>query len=110
MLMLSQAKEDHRKMQSKYKQCNFRSVNDRFIAIGSRVYCKNARIPVGCSRALTRGYFGPLLVLAIVIVGVKCVPVLKHNAHPQWRAKRRFKLKTTDHVPSCEESGVAHWE
>ena len=52
---------------------------------------------VGRSRALTKGYFGPLHVLDI---GVKFVPVSKPNANPQWIAKKRLKLITTDHVPS----------
>ena len=61
------------------------------------MYCKNARIPVGRSRALTKRYFGPLRVLDI---GEKLVPVSKPNANPQWIAKKRLKLITTDHVPS----------
>ena len=40
---------------------------------------------------------------------MKGVPVSKPNANPQWIAKKRLKLITTDHVP-YEESAVAHWE
>ena len=52
---------------------------------------------VGCSCAVTKGCYGPLHVLDI---GVKFVPVSKPNANPQWIAKKRLKLITTDHVPS----------
>ena len=97
-------------MHSRYKHYYDRSVNEKFITIGSRVYCKNAKIPVGRSRALTKGYFGPLRVLDIGDIGVKCVLVSKPNANPQWIDKKRLKLVTTDHIPSYEESAVAHWE
>ena len=42
---ISQAMGYRRKIQSKYKHYCYRSVNYRFITLGSRVYCKNARIP-----------------------------------------------------------------
>ena len=42
---ISQAMEYRRKIKSEYKHFCYRSVNDRFITLGYRVYCKNARIP-----------------------------------------------------------------
>ena len=38
------------------------------------------------------------------------MPVSKPNAIPQWIAKKRLKLIIKDHVPSYEESDIAHWE
>ena len=107
---LKEALQHKEKMQGQYKHYYDRSVNDKVITVGSRVYCRIARIPTGRSRALTKGYFGPLRVLEVGDVAVKCVPVSTPHAKPGWIAKRRLKVVVCEHTPSYEEPVVKHWE
>ena len=96
--------------QSKYKHYYDRSQNDKLITVCAPVYCKIARIPVGHSRALTKGYYGPLGVIEVSDIAVKCLHVSSPHSKPTWIAKRRLKIITADHFPSYEEATVKYWD
>ena len=70
---------------------SFKRYYDPFIAIGSRVYCKTNKIKVGYSRALIKTYFGPLRVVGVSEIAIKCVSVSKPDCDAIWIAKKELQ-------------------
>ena len=96
--------------QNKYKHYYDRSQNDKLVTVGAPVYFKIARIPVGRSRALTKGYYGPLGLIEVSDIAVKFLHVSSPHGKPTWIAKRRLKIITIDHFPSYEGATVKNWD
>ena len=74
-----------------FKRYYDRKAYDPFIAIGSRFYCKTIKIKVGHSKALSKRYFGPLMVVGVSDTAIKCVPVSKLDCDAIWIAKKQMQ-------------------
>ena len=78
---------------------------------GDRCMIKVTRNKTNKSRALTKGYEGPVRVLEALDYAIKCVPVARPDAAPKLVSRRRLKLiKQETYSPSVKEPVLDMWQ